>query len=437
MPDRRTQWASAAALVGLAVAGCSGPAAPLDVGTQTVPISLVLGQLKVVDQAPIGAISGPLVPSSRPYYQPPVGAPVGQPSLSLPPLPQSSCPEYDPLASVLGVGRTITAPPVKATYSYRAQVIDAYPGKQSAFNGDSTWTIAPGPVDASTGAYDVTYTITMGSVVTTRVLRTLPRDIGAAEGTEPTDQTNPNTTINAFLSTVGAPTLPTSMPNPSGYGLAGIYLVSQESSAGTAFTPATPIALLQLRQLTGVTDKAAQDTSAITSVGYDPVNQAVMAFRSTVVNPTNKVNACGTKLESVQVSLTSPNGPGTAPPSAPLPLLDLGAAMYVEKAPSTDPTKPKANVLLFGETLDFGLQWGGLLLKDDSAVLPSGLIPNGLQLDPQDPPTATPSGAPPSGDPVETALWAGTPILEWAQKHMILKQSSFTINEKPKYPKAS
>lgn len=430
----RIQWASGLALLGLAVTACSGPAAPLDVGTQTVPIALVLGQLKAVDQAPVGPVSGAPIPESRPYYQPPAGLPVLP--TSLPSAPSQPCPMYDQLAPVLGVGRAITAPPVKATYTYRGQVIEAYPDKTSTFVGDTSWSVAPGPVDPTTGAYDVVYTVKVGKVVTTRTLRTLPRDIGAADGADPTDQTNANTTANSLLSTLGAPALPTSMPNPAGYGLAGIYLVSQTSSAGTAFTPTTPVALLQLRQLTGATDKTAQNASSITSVGVDPTHEAVMAFRSTVTNPTNKVNACGTKLESVQVSLTSPNSPD-ATPTAPVPLLDLGAAMYVEKDSSSAGTRPKANVLLFSEKLDFGLQWGGLVLQDVAGVLPAGLIPDGLQLDPQDPPTATPSGSPPgASDPTGTAVWAGTPILVWAIKHMILKQSSFTINDKPKLPKA-
>lgn len=434
----RTRWVSTAVVVGLAVAGCAGPSAPLDVGTQTAPLSLVLGELKAVDTAPIGPVPGPMFPTTRPYYQPPAGVPSLPPVIPLPP-PQP-CPEYDPVAPVLGVGRTVPAPPAKAPYRYRTQAIEAMPGTQTAWVGDATWTIEPQPVDSRTGAYDVVYTIKTGDVVTKRVLRTLPRDITAEEGGEPTDQTNPNqliSTANGYLSLAGVQ-LPASMPNMAGYGLAGIYLVSQETNKGAAFTPSTPIALLQLRQLTGATDPAGQQASAITSIGVDPVNQAVMAFRSTVTNPTHKVNACGTKLEAVEVTLSSPNSPTTAPPPNPGSAFapDLGAALYAEKNPSADDTKPKANLLLFGQKLDFGLQWGGLLLADTTGVVPKGLLPSGLQIDPQDPPTATPSGPPPR-EPIEAAMWAGMPVLRWALAHSILKQTSATINQKPILPKAS
>jgi len=436
----RVRWMSVAALVGLAVTGCAGPSAPLDVGTQTAPLSLVLGHIKAVDQAPVGPISGPPIPSSRPYYQPPV---LGVPLPTLPPTPTAPCPDYDPLSPVLGVGRTISAPPMKAIYRYRTQLFESIAGKPASFIGDALWEVAPQKPDTTTGAYDVVYTMKLGKNTTTRVLRTLPRDIQGAEGEEPSDQSNPNAVTaqaNTLLAGTGVPPLPSNLPNMAGYGLAGIYLVSQESN-GVAFKPSVPIALLQLRQLTGATDKSAQVASSITSVGVDPVSQSVMAFRSTVTGPANKINACGTKLESVQVTLSSPNTPDAAvPPAAAGYGPDLGAAFYAERAGSDGGGSPKANVLLFGEKLDFGLQFGGLLLQDAASV-GIGIVPSGIQIDPASPPTATPSGSPPDADPadptgtaVDTAMWSGLP--QWALSQSIFKMSSATINEKPKLPKA-
>lgn len=427
---RRTRSTVVVAVLGLGLTACSGPSAPLDIGTQTVPIALVLGELKAVQEAPLGPVSAPHAPQSFPYYEVPVIEPG---VVSLPPapvLPVGPCPEFDPIAPVLGVGRAIEAPPAKATYPYRAKVIDSYPGKQSTFDGNSTWTIEPGPVDAVTGAYDVTYTVKMGEATTMRVLRTLPRDIATTdESGEPADVTNPNTntaidTVNGYLTGQGLAPIPRNAPNPAGYGLAGIYLVSQESNE-SSFTPSTPIALMQLRQLTGDSAPEAAAASAITSSGTDPKTGAAMAFRSTVTSFTNKVNACGTPVQTIQVALTSPNSPATAPPPNPTTgILPTDAAVYVEKAPSTDPTKPKSHVLLFGEKLDFALQYGGLLVHDEVSVGAYG----GYQVDAQDPPQP-PSEVSPGG-----ALGS---FMGWYAKHMIMKQSSFTINVKPQPAKAS
>lgn len=447
---RRSQLVTALAVTAVLSTGCSGPAAPLDVGTQKIPLALALGELKARDQAPIGPLSDSPSPASAPYYQPPVGQPLPIVSASgSPRIPVVPCPDFDPLAPVLGVGRVISSPPVPGSYPYRAELTQLYAGKPSGYVGNSTWDIKTSAIDATTGGYDVTYTVHLGSATTTRVLRILPHDISATDGSDPTDQTNPNevlATANSYLTSLGAPTVPTSAPNLSAYGLAGIYLVSQTAN-GSTFEPTVPIALLQLRQLTGARDAATQNASAITSVGSDPRTNAVMAFRSTVTTPANTLNACGTKLQSVQVTLTSPNSPDTAAPANPATDLtgpDFGAAVYAEKAPGSDVTKPKSNVLLFKEKIDIGLQFGGLVLADSVAVVPKGLLPPGLVLDPADPPLGTPSGPPPSPDPGDpagtataTALWAGSPLIVYAIKHGITKTDTFTINVKPKLPKDS
>lgn len=424
---------AAAVLGGLVVTGCSGPAAPLDVGTQSVPIALVLGQIKAVQAAPVGPLNGPTKPQDFPFY--PLPSPVrGIVEQSLPPVPVGPCPDYDPLAPVLGVGRTIPGPPVTATYPYRGQVIDVYPGKTSAFVGSSSWSVSTGPADPTTGAYDVTYTVKLGAATTTRVLRTLPHDItpGSDAGSDPSDQTNPNATIatiNSTLSSEGAPPLPTDMPNPAGYGLAGIYLVSQESN-GVTFTPSVPLALLQLRQLNGAGDAQAAAAEAITSYGYDPVTQSAMAFKSTVTTAIDKVNACGTPLQAVQVSLTAPGTSEAAPPKPPVGP-DPGAAVYAQRDVTSDPTKPQGSVVFFQDKIDFGLEYGGLIVKEESAVAPL----NGVQVDTNNPPT-TPTAVPqPNPDDIEGVVLGTT--LQWAVKHMIFKQATFTINVKPKVPKAS
>lgn len=421
-------------LAGLSMSACSGPNAPLDIGTQTAALSLVLGQLKAVQDAPVGPVSTPPRPQDFPYYQPP---PAGVPPVvpTLPPLPTGPCPAFDPLAPVLGVGRVVAVPPVKATYHYRTQIISSYPGKTSSFSGDALWTIEPGTPDATTGAYDVTYTVKAGSSVTKRVLRTLPHDIGSPPGSDPTDQSNPNaiiTTVNG-LGILPQP-LPADLTNLAAYGLAGIYLVSQESTTAEgkvqAFTPSPPMALLQLRQLTGATDSESRAAEAITSVGYDPTSQAAMAYKSTVLSVTNKVNACGTPLQSVQISLSAANNNETKAPATPVGT-DANAAMFAQRDVTSDPTKPKTNVLLFTQKIDFGLQYGGLILQEAAGVAPY----NGFQVDNNNPPPVPSSVPSPDPGSIEGAVLGS--VLTWAATHMIFNVTGATINEKPKYPKAA
>jgi hypothetical protein len=431
---RLTVLATAGALAGMTITACSGPAAPLDIGTQNAPISLVLGQLKAVQEAPLGPLAGPPAPQRLPYYQPPApGAPQVLPTL--PPLPLGPCPDFDPLAPVLGVGRTLAAPPVKATYPYRAQVIDSYPGATlKPFVGNSQWTVETGPVDSVDGGYDVSYTVKLAAATTKRVLRILPHDIGSDPSSDPTDQTNPNGVINTVNGLGVLPTpLPSDLPNLSAYGLAGIYLKSQETitpDGVQSFTPSQPIALLQLRQLTGATDPASAAASAITSVGYDPTTSAVMAFRSTVLSVTSKINACGTPLQAVQIGLSSPNMGETKPPAPPIGP-DAGAALFAQRRVAATPTDPKFDVLAFQEKIDFGLQYGGLVLQDALAVAPL----SGVQVDTKNPP-ATPTAVPdPDPTSIESAVLGS--VLTWAVQHMIFKTETFTINVKPQYPKVA
>lgn len=435
---RRTQWTTAAALLGFAVTACAGPQAPLDVGTQAAPISLVLGELKAVMETPVGPLPAAQLPNT--FTLPPLSPlPAVLPS-GPPPFP-NPCPDYDVAAPVLGVGNVLPNPPVAPkAYPYRVvgAYLDNYPGRTFTFVGNTSWRVQVGKPDATTGAYDVTYTVTMGKRTTTRVLRTLPHDIQDTSALLLTDPTNPNSVVKQVndLGVLPSP-LPTGLPNLAGYGHAGIYLVSQQTN-GHTFTPSVPMALLQLRQLTGAIDPASVAGAAITSVGIDPTSQAVMAFRSTVTNPTYKINACGDPLQTVQVSFTTPAPPVDGAPTNVGGVFDVGLGVFAEKNAGDDPTQPKVNVMLFGQKVAFGLQYGGLVLDEDLLVGPL----QGLQLDPKDPPTA-PGSPPPSPQPTpqwlstELAGWALTPAIEYAATHMILKLQHFTINVKPAYPKAS
>lgn len=439
---QRAAWTATAALAGLALAACSGPAAPLDVGTQTAPISLVLGTFNDMHKPPVG----PKVPVARDFFLPTFPTP-GQPNVepTLPPF-VDPCPRLDPTLPALAVGRTVPAPPVKATYPFAATVIDTYAGTNYGFVGTSQWSVSAAPPD-QTGAYDVTYTIRLGKDVTTRVLRILPRDVVTSPDGLPgspiqRDATNPNdivNEINAKVGAAGAPaTLPTGLPNLAAYGRAGIYLVSQVQN-GVTFRPSVPMALVQLRQLTGLTDRADRGDASITSVGYDPTAQAYMAFRSTVVDEGLRLNACGKPVEAVKVALGAPTPPATPHALTGVAGLfaDTGAAVYVAQSAKSTPQKPAFDVVPFRQELAFGLQYGGLLVQETAAVLPvyaSVVHPDEVP--------GTPSGSPSPGlgaDPRDVvaggAGWAATPILEWAHRYPITKVVDFRVTVQPRVPK--
>lgn len=406
-------------VLAVAVTGCAGPSEPLEVGTQTMSLSLLLGKIKAIQQAPVGPVSSPPAPENLPFYNPPPGPGAPPPSPPSPGggQPPSDCPMYDPRSPItVPVGRKIPAPPKETTYEYKAIVAEAYPGEKpfvydSSASGNSIWSVQTVQVDSATGAFDVTYTVKLGKSTTKRVFRVLPQDLATLP--VPIDS-NPNAIVRKINDLNVLPAkLPANLPNLAGYGLAGIYLVSQESN-GVTFRPAVPIALLQLRQLDATSAEAAKE-AAITSVGFDPQSQAAMAFKSTVVNNPHDVNACGTRLQAVQVEFTSPYPPGVVPNIGPL---NLNVALFARKVPGSDPTRPRADVLLFKEQLDFGLQYGGLVLRDDSQMAPFGVRADG-----QNPPP------PPDGISDEAVMKS---FEEWVEKHAIVKVSSFNIVGSPK-----
>jgi hypothetical protein len=335
------------ALTALALAGCAGPQAPFDIGTQAAPVGLVLGEHTAVVVAPVGPISAPLPPSLAPFLptQPNVRPPSAAPLPSLPPL--GPCPDFDPLAPVASTGITLPGPPQPATYTYRASTTDTLGSKKASYKGNSTWKTTVSAPDATTGGYTVTTDVSIGKTTTQRVLLVLPKAVTSGKGgdnpLDAPDATDPNAQVidlyNSVLGGSGFPPIPRSAPNVGRYGPAGIYLVSQ--SAGTSvFKPTTPIPLLQ----------TPVGNNSFTGIGTD--GSTNMQFTSTVVKKA-LVNACGKKLESVEVALT--------------------AGKIIGRT-----TDNKVQSVDFTETLDFGLQFGGLPLRDRGKVtgttLPGGAI---------------------------------------------------------------
>ena len=335
----------AVAVPGLAVAvlltsGCAGPKAPFEVGTQTAPINLVLGARQAIEAAPVGPVVGPLPAGLVPFIPPLPGAP--EPTVSLPPVPSPPslpCPPFDPLSPVSASGITLAGPPQPATYTYRGKVEDTAGTSKATYQGDSTWKVSVSDVDPETGGYEVTTEVTLGKATSKRVLLVLPESL-TAEMTDPPffdpdapDATDPNAIVggqvNSTLLLLGLPPLPRVLPNPGRYGVAGIYLVSQSNGSST-FTPNVPIPLLQ----------TPVGNHSFTGMGTD--GSTVMTFTSTVTKRTN-VNACGTKVEGIEVVLDDGVLAGRTAD---------GAVQQVA----------------FTETLVFGLQFGGLPVHDAGTI---------------------------------------------------------------------
>jgi hypothetical protein len=323
----RRSLALALAVSAVALGACGGPKEPFDVGTQAAPVDLILGELEEVIEAPVGPMSLEL-PSSFSRF-----VPIGSPPPA-PPEPVEPCPDFDPLAPITPGDIEVSGRPQNGTYPYRAKTTETVGNMRSSFTGDSKWDVKAGPVNPETGEYDVTIDVSIGTSKSTRVLRVLPKPI-TGQGTPAGD---PNTTdlnfqvidqYNATAPLLGLERLPRNAPNLGRYGFAGIYLVSQTSGDDT-FTPNTPIPLLQ----TPVSSRS------FTGIGTD--GKTVMSFLSTV-NKTAFVNACGKKVETIQVDLTDGRVAGT----------DSDGQVYR---------------VGFTESLFFGMQYGGIPVQDMGTV---------------------------------------------------------------------
>lgn len=317
----------AALAAGLLVTACSGPKSPFDIGTQNETLSLTLGEHTAVVSAPVGPIVLPVGPviAPQPQEEEPEPEPVPSPSLG-------PCPDFNQLSPVSGVGLEIAKPPSPGTYEYRATTTDAVGKAKTTFKGDTTWKVTIGKQDPISGGYDVSTEVTTGKVKSTRVLRVLtkPLDVGpASQALGDPAATDLNRQVIDTVNGLAGLGLPRAIPNVGRYGPAGIYLLEQRAG-DSVFKPIIPIPLVQT---------PVDDRNVFTGLGTD--GTTFMTFTSTIKKKAI-VNACGTKIEAVEVEL----GGGT--------IVSLAGL--------------KASVVQFTETLDFGLQYGGIPVADRGKV---------------------------------------------------------------------
>jgi hypothetical protein len=234
----------------------------------------------------------------------------------------------------------LAGPPNNGTYTYRAKTSDTLGSQSAKYTGGASWKVTTSPKDQTTGGYDVTIVSSIGKTTTTRVLRVQPTAVPENVVTSIV-----NKGVDKALSLlggdqtsglgVGLPPVVLPLYRVGRYDRAGVYLVSQTSGDST-FKPLSPMPLIQTPLTEG--DKF---------LGVATDGKTVMKYTSTVAKRVS-VDACGTKLETAQVVLSD----------------GLIEGLTADN---------KVQSVNFNETLDIGLQFGGLPLRDFGTVTGSTL----------------------------------------------------------------
>lgn len=257
----------------LALTGCAGPRAPLDVGIKEYPTDVILGAQQT--PAPPSAIvafldSGIPIPVQAP---PPRTAARATPA----PTPVEPCPAADPLSAPrYEAMNKATKPPAGSSYAYRASGSMKVGGTPIAVPPQITRAITN--VKAASTQADASYTFDIAEGGTTTSYRV-----------DPTGSTP------------------------------GIYITKivtkRAGQADDVFTPQPPLTLARFPLEAGKTWE---------SVSFDPGTQTTMSFQGRVgidvPNPEDKnttvllhkdrVDACGTYLDAYLINLRGNQGQG-------------------------------------------------------------------------------------------------------------------------------
>lgn len=310
----------------VAMTACGGPKAPFDVGTQAAPVDLVLGERAAVEEAPVGPLNVGIPDDLAPFF--PLTTPTTQPG------PTEPCPDFDPLEPVAPAQTAfLDGAPQNGTYTYRASTSETVGQTKQQYSGPSTWKVTRGTYNPQTGGFPITIDVTVGKVTSRRVLAVFQEPVKNVPLLDKPDTTDLNVyTIDQYNGTVillGLPPLPRNLPAIGTYGPPGVYLVSQTMGDKT-FTPLLPMPLFN----SPVYQKG------FTALGTD--GKSVLQYDSKVIG-TEYVNACGKKVESTRVELT--NGKFATQN-------DKGETVQVK----------------FDEAFNFGIQFGGLPVRDSGKV---------------------------------------------------------------------
>ena len=301
---------------------CGGPVIPLQVGTQTVPVAVVLGQREAVQQAPSAPIALPppiaVGPPVIVRVTPPPATPTPTATPTTPsPVDPGPCPDFSPVDPVVAADGTIPAPPAPATYPYRTSITATAGEVEETYEGDVDWTISEPTEPGTQGEYRFEVAVTIdGTDVTTTTYLVAPDGV-----------TLSNETVEGTVEGVTGP-LP---PKPSVALQSGMYTESVEAPDGSIFRPQPPLLVAPFPMITGEAYNVAA-TDGDTSISY------VLSIGERV-----KVNACGTPVQGWRVDLTD--------------------GRY-----DTVASNGTAQTATFTRTITLATQYGGLIVEDQSLI---------------------------------------------------------------------
>lgn len=279
----------AAALFALSAASaCAGPQAPLNVGMNSRPVDLLLGErIRVVTESVAPPISPSFAPngtaSDRPSYAP--RGPVHLAPGSTPPLPERACPAASADAPIL-TQKTASppGPPSSATYTYRVKGSVTAAGHTKALPAKLTRDVAnirPDPPAAYT--FDAFDSLDSESSVTS--YRLVPDWYPARP---------PTGTVDVVTGTAQTDTGQQVPGNPAGSrAQPGLYITRLAASDTGLRVPDPGIKVVEFPVATGASFSTAASDGVTT-----------MTYTSTVNRVPARVDACGVLLDVFQVDLT-------------------------------------------------------------------------------------------------------------------------------------
>jgi hypothetical protein len=257
----------------VALGGCGGPIAPIDVGSKDVSVDLLLGaKVKRVAQAPVPPL---VMPAPAGSDGPGIAAARSSTPTPTEVTPLPACPHVDPLrVPRLIAGNRVARPPKQGEFTYRTTgklVTGGANHNEVVLDPQSTVTVRPSPPDA-TGTFTFDMVVANAKAeTTTTTYRVITKEVGT---TVPTS-------------------IPPQLPRPSA-NTAGIYLAGVTTSGGgRPFSPGFPGIEVAKLPLDVGTKFDAAGTDGVTT----------MSWHSTMTEKRN-VDACGTPLDSYVVDLT-------------------------------------------------------------------------------------------------------------------------------------
>jgi hypothetical protein len=280
----------------VAVAGCSGPIAPLNVTVKGVPSDVLFGdQVKAVVKVPLppGGLTPPLGP---PLPGGGYGPPTVTPELPLPsvaPTPAGPCPDDDPLQTPeLEAPDSSLVPPVEGSYPYRVtgMRVDGKPISGTETRSVGSITTVPDPSGKSAAAnIEFTVTSTFEGHIAVARYRAVPYN-----GVDPVNFPPVQPTAPAQPPSPAPSVTPSTLPvySAGGPAVPGLYLLSlQQEGEVSVYNGDAGLLMVQYPVVPGASFSSSASDGTYT-----------LSYTSTVGDNAH-VNACGVPLDSWTVKI--------------------------------------------------------------------------------------------------------------------------------------